>query len=589
MPVDPLTSLAFSMYSSPGVFAFLLGSGLSRSAGIPTGYEVLIDLIEKIAKINGVATGGNAEGWFYQTYSEKATYSRLLEQLAHSPAERSRLLRNYFEPNEDERSQGLKLPTPAHRAIAGLVKDGYVRVIVTTNFDRLMEQALDGFGLVPVVVSTEESARGVTPLAHNTCTIIKVNGDYLDPDLRNTDEELANYGPHLTQLISEVFEDYGLSVCGWSAEWDSGLIASLKGTLSRRFSTYWCVRGGITEAARDLNAFRRGTTIEIANADSFFTALSEKVTALQDLGAADPVSIPIAVATVKRYLPDPQQVIRLSDFVIQETRRTRTELDSLGFSMSVFDRPVEIMDARLQQYESKTELLRHIVSVGAYWGTSEQAHLWANAVRSLSNLTLDLSNPHNGALVRLTHYPATLVFYAAGVAALAGGRFGTLARMFETRVEKRSGNNEEDVCTSVLHPLNVIDTSIARGIPTLRDNRTPGSNRVFDAVRGALADIVEADKDYDRLFDDFECLVSLHYIDVVHAKGKNFSWAPVGRFACKWSDDGALTRITSELGSKKDDWPPLRGGLFGGDCARAKTAVEEFAKFLDANAADLRF
>lgn len=42
---DPLTQLAFSVYENPGVFALLLGSGLSRAADIPTGWEITLDLV----------------------------------------------------------------------------------------------------------------------------------------------------------------------------------------------------------------------------------------------------------------------------------------------------------------------------------------------------------------------------------------------------------------------------------------------------------------------------------------------------------------------------------------------------------------
>jgi hypothetical protein len=37
--VDPMLSLAFSVHSNKGVFALLLGSGVSRASGIPTGWE----------------------------------------------------------------------------------------------------------------------------------------------------------------------------------------------------------------------------------------------------------------------------------------------------------------------------------------------------------------------------------------------------------------------------------------------------------------------------------------------------------------------------------------------------------------------
>lgn len=37
------------MTTSPGTYALLLGSGVSRAAGIPTGWEVTLDLVRKAA------------------------------------------------------------------------------------------------------------------------------------------------------------------------------------------------------------------------------------------------------------------------------------------------------------------------------------------------------------------------------------------------------------------------------------------------------------------------------------------------------------------------------------------------------------
>lgn len=45
MKIEKLTTLAFSMYSNKGAYALLLGSGISRSAHIPTGWEVETNLI----------------------------------------------------------------------------------------------------------------------------------------------------------------------------------------------------------------------------------------------------------------------------------------------------------------------------------------------------------------------------------------------------------------------------------------------------------------------------------------------------------------------------------------------------------------
>ncbi|OBY29671.1 hypothetical protein ACT18_21880, partial [Mycolicibacter kumamotonensis] len=76
-------------------------------------------------------------------------YSSLLAAIVPSSSARQGLLAEYFEATDEDRADGLKIPTAAHNAIAHLVKAGWIRVIVTTNFDRLMEQALEAVGVAP--------------------------------------------------------------------------------------------------------------------------------------------------------------------------------------------------------------------------------------------------------------------------------------------------------------------------------------------------------------------------------------------------------------------------------------------------------
>src|SRR5439155_12342944 len=120
---------------------------------------------------------------------------------------------------EDERAQDLKMPTPAHRAIAELAKDGYLRLIITTNFDRLLEKAMEEIGLTPTVITTADQIAGAIPLPHAGITIIKLHGDYLDTRIKNTAKELARYNPKLSALLDRILDEYGLIICGWSAGW----------------------------------------------------------------------------------------------------------------------------------------------------------------------------------------------------------------------------------------------------------------------------------------------------------------------------------------------------------------------------------
>jgi hypothetical protein len=51
--VDSLLALAMSMHSGKGIYALLLGSGVSKSAGLPTGWDIVLDLIRKLAALKG--------------------------------------------------------------------------------------------------------------------------------------------------------------------------------------------------------------------------------------------------------------------------------------------------------------------------------------------------------------------------------------------------------------------------------------------------------------------------------------------------------------------------------------------------------
>jgi hypothetical protein len=182
-------------------------------------------------------------------FGSAPSYSKLLADIAKTPSERNRVLRSYFEPNVEEREKGVKAPTKAHKAIAWLVAEGYVRVIITTNFDRLLESALDARGVRPTVLTTPDAIQGALPVALNSCCIVKVHGDYLDTRIRNTPEELAQYDKRLEKFLDRLFDDFGLIVCGWSAEWDLALRSALERISNRRFTTYWTVRGTLTPEA----------------------------------------------------------------------------------------------------------------------------------------------------------------------------------------------------------------------------------------------------------------------------------------------------------------------------------------------------
>ena len=76
---DPLTQLSFSVYENKGVFAALLGSGLSRAAGIPTGWEITLNLIRRVALAQGIEDQADWTEWYRNTTGQDPDYSVLLQ------------------------------------------------------------------------------------------------------------------------------------------------------------------------------------------------------------------------------------------------------------------------------------------------------------------------------------------------------------------------------------------------------------------------------------------------------------------------------------------------------------------------------
>lgn len=525
VPIDPTIPVATAVQSAPGVYALLVGSGISKAAAVPTGWDIVADLIGKVAGLSDESPE-NPFDWYRQHAGSDADYSELLETLAPLPGDRRNLLESYFVPDDDDREAGLKEPTAAHRAIADLVAAGRIRVIVTTNFDRLIETALRDAGIEPVVVANAAAAAGTIPLAHSRCTIIKVHGDFLDPDLKNTVSELDRYEPDIDQLLDQIVDEYGLIICGWSADWDPALRDALLRSKSRRYTTFWTHVGELGDHATRLIEHRGGVTVAIDNADVFFSDIAAKARTLDEMNQS-PLSADLAVAELKRYIPDPIMRIRLHDLFANEL----AELDDL-VELPTDGPPLAVDDviARMSDYEAATDTLAALCATLAFFGVT------ADHDKLLAAIVVDdlyrLVRQRGGytALVELQRYPALLGLYAVGLGAVASDRLAPLLLIAGSNVDY---DGTQRPFIRVVNTWTVLDheacnTAVAE--PGSR-NHTPDSDYMFDRLREPLRPVIGSDEKYAQHFNEFEYLLGL-MITRIEGRG------PVGRFA--WHYDRGL-------------------------------------------------
>ena len=118
-------------------------------------------LISKVAIAYGEHAGDDPSAWYSETSSVRApSYSAILPRAGKDTRRPSELLASYIEPKPDDPDGERRQPTNAHRAIASLIRDGFINVVVTTNFDRLLERALGDLDVEPVVLQHSRASGG---------------------------------------------------------------------------------------------------------------------------------------------------------------------------------------------------------------------------------------------------------------------------------------------------------------------------------------------------------------------------------------------------------------------------------------------
>jgi hypothetical protein len=568
---DPLTQLAFSIYESKGVFAVLLGSGLSRAAEIPTGWEITLDLIRRVGRAQGVEEQPDWAAWYRAATGEEPNYSTLLEELASSPEERRAILHSYIEPNEEDRNEGRKVPTAAHHAIAELVRGGYIRVIITTNFDRLMESALRERGIEPTIVASVDALAGAEPITHTACYILKLHGDYKDARILNTEAELSGYPAQYDALLDRIVDEHGMIVCGWSGEWDHALRAAFLRAPNRRYSMFWAARGALSDGAQQLVDHRRARVISIIDANSFFSSVQQRVETLEQTHRQNPLSIELLVSSAKRFLAKPEYRIQLDELFTNETERLIGQLDSNEFAMPGRWDQAEFR-SRVSNYEAATEALATMCGVLGRWGDDSELSLIGDIIRSLyaqagkigGGLTVYLN---------LRSYPAVLVFTAYGLGLTRAGRWAALHRLFDLVIDREyRGEPKRTVETLFLWAWNGTENNVWQQLEGLDRRKTPLSDHLFELFSEWGKRFAGLTSDFELMFERFEFLGSLAHLErndkasvqqqTSDSGQGNFAWMPVGRAGWHTSNG---EKLVAEIQAERTKEALTRAGFGKGD------------------------
>ncbi len=578
MDIERLTTLAFSMYSNRGAYALLLGSGISCAARIPSGWKVEEDLIHQLASTQGIEKSEDWHQWYEATYDEPASYSALLEALAKTPTERVQMMTSFFEQSDDDKEHGWKSPTKAHYAIARLVKAGYIRVILTTNFDRLLEKALESEGVTPQVISSVGAIAQATPIMHSRVpTIVKINGDYLDCEFRNTAEELKDYPDEMRTLLSRIFEDFGLITCGWSAEWDKGLILLIEGAARPRYNSFFAYVGEANKRLSALSNQRAGELLCIENADQLFTELCEQVLALEKYNASRNMTHEMMIARVKKYLSSEQYDIEFADLVEKwrdETFKRITEVaqERLEYTPESFAHCLDI------HFRAVTEIpLLETAILTARWGKKHHLQLFGEVLVKLCMVSSSYYLKGNGEFFHAL--APTLLLNTLGVACVKYGRFAELDTILCTFVP--SGGLAGGYGESLLPLLGETPWDRKQWDCLLgKQYQYPFGRFYMDKIKPVCNSLFASADDFKSTYYIWE-----HFKTLIYGYNKCYMFGfhvPTGMFYDVWKSDKRHPSVLyfNEAEKQRESWEPIKQGLFGGNYDEYKAVFDQVEKYL---------
>lgn len=577
MELKPEERLALSLHVNPGEHVLLLGSGVSSAAGIPTGWEIMQDLLGKLATLRGAGPGEEPERWFAKEFGARPGFGEILDALKLTEEERRSVLLPYIEGGHP-RSIDVPKPTRAHQAIAQLVKLGLVKVILTTNIDRLMEQALQECGVPYDVAASDGGFDGAPPLHRTRCLLVKLHGDYREPGVRLAAAELEQYSPSPRRFLRRTLSQLGLVVCGWSAEWDVALREALLRSANYRFSAFWLRREAseLPEQAQRIVSAWRAQEVPIKDADDAFTSLLDRARALAETKRAHPESLQILVSRVRQLAAEERPFPALEPLLHEETEALHAQLECEHKAYDGVELDRDQYLNRIRSYEQLASRLIQVAAATAFYAPHADPFILQSCIQRLAAV------PRTGSRDRyssLQKYPAVLVMYASGVAAVRGRRFENLHSLLlgpewwdENAHARVRGISELDPGTAFEGNEGVLPCD-QNHYAWLRP-----SFYVSDVLRKELMRYSPDENEYRNAFELFEFIYSLVRLDEFPSR-----FPLLGRFALAtdYFRKGDLNDdMTSSIGRfynveirRLKGTPLLGAGFFDGSSDRLASAA----------------
>ncbi len=219
--------------------AWFLGAGASASAGLPTAGDLIWQFkrglycaAQKVSlatceDLGSFAVRSRLQAYLDQTKRFPAAgapeeYSSFFEATYPDAADRRRYI---------DRMLQIGKPAFGHHVLAALMRLDKVRLVWTTNFDRLVEDAsavaLGTTGKL-VVATLDSNDIALQAMNEGRWPLLgKLHGDFQSVSLKNTNAELQHQDAQLRSALVESCKRFGLAVVGYSGR-DNSVMSALE-------------------------------------------------------------------------------------------------------------------------------------------------------------------------------------------------------------------------------------------------------------------------------------------------------------------------------------------------------------------------
>lgn len=216
--------LTVTLKNNPKDYCLFLGAGASIDSGAKDAstiaYAILKEIYQAMSGSPLDLTNGRQKREFDEWAKKRRSFSKILEEFAGNRSRRDIIAKYIAEAT----------PSTGYKKLALLIKNGFFRAAFTTNFDNLLEKALQLQGLVinddfEVLVLGKDhenvihsKIRDLLRAKDQTFLVLKLHGGLHYPStLRVTESETKSFSPELSGYLSDCLNELGFFCGVWWA------------------------------------------------------------------------------------------------------------------------------------------------------------------------------------------------------------------------------------------------------------------------------------------------------------------------------------------------------------------------------------